>query len=411
MYNNLNDKPKQPVKPSFTPEILEMYFEVMGIKASYDLIRKRPMYTGVGNENPEFIDANIVSLIYSDLQDCYKKVTFETVTAYLNVILSRNCFNPILIMTDLTAWDGTDRVSQVYDILGIAESDHLSQTLVHKWLWQTAALQYNTFESPFGADGVLCLTGKQGIGKTSFFRTLAYRSEYFKEGAVIDFRDKDTYIRALTGWICELGEAESSLRRDNEKMKAFITQSVDEYRKPYGRGDIRSLRRTSFCATCNSSDYLTDTTGNRRFWTVPVEHIDLKALAKLDVEQLWVQIMREIRSDHQCFRLTYEEQNALAKRNFSHEKPVPAQAEIADILSDSGGDRYSVKYRMMTVSEFREMYDCLRPYSVVIIGKALSKFGIEAEMTVTGGKKTRCRLLPERIYDKYDYNTGVRQEQ
>ena len=68
-------------KPYFTPEILEMYFDVMGIKAMYNLITKRPVYYGVEKENPEFLDSNIVSLIYADLQGMYKKITVDTVAA------------------------------------------------------------------------------------------------------------------------------------------------------------------------------------------------------------------------------------------------------------------------------------------------------------------------------------------
>ena len=84
------------------------------------------------------------------------------------------------------------------------------------------------------------------------------------------------------------------------------------------------------------------------------------------------------------------------------EKPIRAQEEVADILDDKGCSRYSVRYRMMTVSEFRDMYDSLRPYSVQQIGRALSRLGVEE--TKEGHDKKRLRRLPERVYDKYDYN-------
>ena len=72
----------------------------------------------------------------------------------------------------------------------------------------------------------------------------------------------------------EDAEVETSLRTDPERLKAFITAERDEFRLPYARSDTVSARRTSLSATCNSQEFLTDPTGSRRFWTVPVEKID-----------------------------------------------------------------------------------------------------------------------------------------
>ena len=74
-----------------------------------------------------------------------------------------------------------------------------------------------------------------------------------------------------------------------------------------------SARRTSLIATCNSQEFLTDPTGSRRFWTVPVEKIDLKALKEFDVDQYWAQMYRIFTEEGEsCFRLTAEEQQLLA---------------------------------------------------------------------------------------------------
>ena len=132
----------------------------------------------------------------------------------------------------------------------------MSRALIKKWLWQSISLLHNSPSEPFGADGVLVITGKQGIGKTSLFRKLALKPQFFKEGVALDFRDKDSYIRALSCWIAELGEIETTFRADVERLKAFLTQSVDEYRKAYGRGDIRSVRRTSLCGTSKENWHL-----------------------------------------------------------------------------------------------------------------------------------------------------------
>jgi len=255
----------------------------------------------------------------------------------------------------------------------------------------------------YGADGLLCLIGYQGIGKTSFFRNLAIKQEFFYEGKYLDFRDKDTTRRACSTWICELGEVESTLKSDIEKLKAFVTDPIDMYRLPYGRADVRLARRTSLCATCNSQEFLIDPTGNRRFWSVPVERIDLDALTKLDSLQLWAQVDEKTRHNRQGFRLTRDEQADLAIRNNEHEKPLKAESEIRDILA--AAERDSDKYRVVkiTVSEFKACYESLKNYSAEQLGRALSKLGIDAEKPERqDGKIVRFRDLPVRVHSGDD---------
>ena len=389
-------------KKYFTPETLEAYLDSKLRVVKMNDITKQIDVGGMDEENAEFLLANLPALIYSELQGRYRGCNLGTVSAYLDIIASRYAYNPVrMLLDDYYTWDGEDHLSALYDILGIGEDDPFSRVLIHKWLMQCIALQYNEFDRAFGADGVLVLTGPQGIGKTSFFRKLALVADFFKEGVHIDFRDKDTYIRATSCWICELGELESTLRKDVEKLKAFITQPLDEYRLPYARGNTRTLRRTSLCGTCNSDEFLIDQSGNRRFWSVPVTHIDLAALSDFNAVQLWKQIQVEIlREGVQSFRLTAEEQRQLAERNTRHEKKLKAQAEIEDILNDTSTRYYKVVTEYMTVSEFKEHHsDMLRSYSVQQIGQVLDRLGYKAEQKKIDGKVKRLRLLPYREYN------------
>ena len=70
--------------------------------------------------------------------------------------------------------------------------------------------------------------------------------------------------------LCELGELDSTLKREQSSLKAFITQPLDTIRMPYAEKATKTPRRTSFCGTVNPQDYLRDETGSRRFWTIPV---------------------------------------------------------------------------------------------------------------------------------------------
>lgn len=383
--------------PVLTPETLSEWLNKHAISIGYDEIGKTLVVGGLWDENPEQIEANLPALIFSKIQTEFQRCTLQTVQAYLSIIASRNVVNPAKSLIEPVEWDGVSRLPEVFAILGIS-GDELSKILVKKWLIQCVSLLYNCVGSPFGADGALVLVGRQGLGKTYFFRRLAVESGLFGEGKCLNFSDKDTLISASGYWLTELGEIESTLRGDRERLKAFLTSSVDEYRRPYARGSTRALRRTSFCGSANSADFLTDQTGNRRFWTVTVEEIDLVRLDKLNVLQLWAEIKTLSDADRQAFRLTPDEREKLANRNSNHTQFMPAEAECADLLADVSCGAYRVEWLLQSVSDFKEHYSTLKNYSVRTLGLALDKLGVTANVKKVNGKTMRARLLPRRIY-------------
>lgn len=384
--------------PVLTPENLSEWLDKNGISIGYDEIGKILVVGGLWDENPEQIEANLPALIFSKIQCEFQRCTLQTVQAYISIIASRNVVNPAKSLVEPVEWDGVSRLPEIFAILGIS-GDDLSKMLVRKWLIQCLSLLYSSVGSPFGADGVLVLVGRQGIGKTLFFRRLAIESGLFGEGKCLNFSDKDALVHATGYWLTELGEIESTTKGDREKLKAFITSTVDEYRRPYARAATKALRRTSFCGSANSADFLTDQTGNRRFWTVPVEKIDLDRLDKLNVLQLWAEIKTLSDADRQAFRLTPEEREALANRNSNHTQLLPAEAECADLLADVSCSAYRVEWVLQSVTDFKERYSMLKNYSVRTIGLALDKLGVVASIKKIDGKTQRARLLPRRIYN------------
>lgn len=402
--NSNEAKSKQGKSERFTPEILTAYFEENNISIRKNEITKAIDIQGFESENREDLPTNIVPLIYFSLSGEYKACTKDNIADAINLIASNNTYNPVLEYLNGFEWDKKDHLQELYSVMKLPEDDNLSRILIKKWLCQCISLLNNDAEKPFGGEGVLTLQGNQATGKTSLFRKLSLADdnhpEFFKEGVCVDFRDKDTYIRALSCWIAELGEIESTFKSDVERLKAFITQSVDEYRRPYGRGDERRLRRTSLCGSCNSTEYLIDETGNRRFWTVPLpEKMDYNEIQKLDVVQIWKQIQELVSEDISCFRLNSEELQALALRNSTHEKKLKGQQEIEDILSWQSGNGWVVTLEYMTVTDFKTLYsDELRQYSAAQIGKVLDKLGYKTEQKRLNGSMypSKVKLLPRR---------------
>lgn len=339
--------------------------------------------------------------LYSDLGDTYTGVTLQALPLYMGRVARENKYNPVLDYLSSLAWDGKDRIGELYELLGIQE-DELSKTLLKKWLLQTVALLFNRADAPYGAEGVLVLNGLQGHGKTSLFRRLALRSDWFREGAIIKDNDKDTLRRCVTSWIVELGEVESTLKSDIEALKAFVTSAKDAYRLPYGRSDIEAPRRASLCATCNSGTYLLDLSGNRRWFTVAVtREVSYNEIDAFEAEQLWAQIYAIVSTMNPaqqaaCFRLTSEERKQLEERNGGFVKPVKAEDEVRDIL-DAAKEKGYV-FQLMTVTEWKDQYDTLRRYSAQQISTALKQCGIVMQRKRLDGSKNASRVyeLPTR---------------
>lgn len=197
---------------------------------------------------------------------------------------------------------------------------------------------------------------------------------------------KDSLITALSGWITELGELDSTIKKEQSSLKAFITRPEDRIRAPYARNDTRAPRRTSFCGTVNPRDYLKDDSGSRRFWTVPVTGADKKVLFSLSrewVHQLWYQAYQLYLADPESFRLTDEEMSALQDDNREFEQPLPYEVEIMDMLDYSLPVERWEWWKASTIAKLLPSNA-----SAVKVGKALSRVCLRLCKDHPGWNKT-----------------------
>jgi len=263
---------------------------------------------------------------------------------------------------------------------------------------------FNNIENPYSLDVILVFQGKQGIGKTRFFEKLSLHSAFFGEGICLDPRDKDSVIQATSKWISELGELGSTMKKDMDSVKAFLTKSTDEYRTPYGKASLHYPRMTSFVGTVNDDEFLIDQTGNRRFVTIslPLDLvIDYETQIKpFNALQLWVQVYELVKDKDKasCFRLTETEKVNLEKRNSAFVKPMKGECEVLDILEEQQTPEqgYVCEFKEMTVLEFIQIHNL--KYDARTIGKVLKKYGYESTRKKVNGEKIRLIKLPYKHY-------------
>lgn len=130
-------------------------------------------------------------------------------------------------------------------------------------------------------DTLLVLEGPQGAMKSTVARVIAevIGAEYFREAFHLS-GCKDDYIALRGRWIVEWGELSGMSRSDRNELKTFATKQYDPYRQPWDKLERDWPRSCVFICTTNDDQYLSDPTGNRRFWPVKVGKIDITRLRR-----------------------------------------------------------------------------------------------------------------------------------
>ncbi len=96
-------------------------------------------------------------------------------------------------------------------------------------------------------------------------------------------------------WIIELAELEALKRSDLATVKAFVTRKEDRYRASYGTRTETHPRRIVFAASTNEEAFLKDSTGNRRWWPVTVNQVDVEGIRR-DRDQLWAEAVHRFKA-------------------------------------------------------------------------------------------------------------------
>lgn len=203
-------------------------------------------------------------------------------------------------------------------------------------------------------------------------------------------------MQVTTAWICELGEIGSTMRKDTDAVKAFLTSANDTYRPPYGKTHETYSRLTSFVGTVNDEQFLVDRTGNRRFATIPLNptlRIPAEKIQQFDSLQLWIQVYEMVEAAisqgetySSCFRLNEEEKAILEKRNSKMIKLNAVDVAVGDVLyyQNLPQEGYCIETKWMTATEFVARNAELRHYNPNQVGKALKHLGFKNRREKSG---------------------------
>ena len=257
----------------------------------------------------------------------------------MSALFAENASNPILDWITSKPWDQQDRLTALANTLTVSKEDqHYRDIALRTWLIQCVAAADGARQTP-NKDAIqkfeliFILQGGQGVKKTSWFKRLVPKefNAYILDGAHLDPADKESVRICISTWICELGELDSTFRRaDIARLKAFLSKQTDTIRLPYDRAPSPFGRRTSFCGSVNPEQFLTDSTGARRF--LPVQVLACDSLHTIDMQQLWAQVWHYYLEGWQWW-CSSELESLLQERHERHGETNPTLERVANVFN------------------------------------------------------------------------------
>ena len=156
---------------------------------------------------------------------------------------------------------------------GGAEGELLWERSFRKWF---VAMVASWMRDDVVNHQVLVLIGEQGIFKTTWLDALMppelvrYRCRQTGARAL----DKDEQLRATEFGLINMDEIDRMSEQELNALKSLITASDINVRAAYALSKERRLRVASYVASGNKEQFLTDTTGNRRWLPFKVVSIE-----------------------------------------------------------------------------------------------------------------------------------------
>jgi len=276
------------------------------------------------------LSANDVTRLYLELSTNTETWPQGATTDAVMLLANRNQFDPVRAWLEqldtaplpLDQWQGLDQ-----HLLGI--DDPIARSFLPRFLISAVA---RVMEPGAYVRQSPVLVGPQERGKSELGRIL-FGAEHWVEG--VGTLDRDAIQRAGSAWGVELAELDGiTRRRDDELLKAFLTETRDTYRAPYDRAPEHHPRRFVFWGTANRPP-LRDETGSTRFVIIPIPDRNLPLdWARANRDAIWARALEQYRSGVSWLRSDEAERLATEARNADYASEADPWAEtVAEYLA------------------------------------------------------------------------------
>lgn len=281
-------------------------------------------------------------------------------------------------------WDGVNRYEDALQAMGMEVTEYSRAVMAYWWTAHGA----RAIEPGYQCDSIIVLISPtQGEGKSSLIRALAPMIgplATYKDITIEQLLRDDTSGRAMRGClVANMDEMRNFSKREAAEAKAALSKCTEDFVDKWKTRATRFGRQCVIYATNNHTEFLDDDTGNRRYYTLKVQGIDL-AWFKANRDQLWAQGVAEFKATG----LAWQEAARVAPKHVSvHEVHDVWEDRIADYLETQMTKHVSVGEVLtnaiqMPVSQQTRAAE-LR------VGKVLRHLGWEKRGTWINGKNVK----------------------
>lgn len=220
--------------------------------------------------------------------------------AALNQVGYTNRYHPVKNYIESIEWDGVSRLDTwLIDTAGVVD-DAYSRAVSSLTLMAAVKRVYDP-----GCEfhEMLILQSAQGWGKSGAMKALCPNPEWFSDDLPLGADAKLVIERTAGKWIIEAAEMQNFNKTGHNQMKAFMSRASDKAREAFARKTVEIRRQFIIIGTVNETEFLSDPTGDRRYWPLSItKEMDKEAIEAIR-DQLWAEAYQRAVIEKQSIRM------------------------------------------------------------------------------------------------------------
>jgi len=202
------------------------------------------------------------------------------------------------------------------------------------------------------------IIGPQGIGKTSKFRELWCGDRFtdkpwYRSEMAFDPSNKEDILKCIYSVAQELSEVETWHKKDQAAMKRWLSTDRPSITPKYENDPITPKKKSVMVITGNFEEFLTDSSGHRRYLPISVKSISFDyQINDFDIGKVWADAVYLVKSGYNYHWVDTPETTAYKARY---------QADVSDTQAafDSIYNSYAPVSEWVETSPSKILSQCL----------------------------------------------------